>query len=198
MRCIAGILAGYGYNVKLRSSLGSKTRTDYLRTLKHTFIVITTDVDGCPGTEVLVDFNFDENFEVAKPTQRYAKLLEHVPDVLVSTSHNLKDVLQMLCSEMHQCFDCQGQYIPPWREYSSLLTKWFPIRCHDMSVLEDICSASESEDDENVFLSPTSVLPSVHTVSHHPVKGKAQMLPRQLSNVLQSSRIANRMDCLGL
>jgi hypothetical protein len=104
---------------------------------------------------VLVDLDFRQHFEVAKPTLRYGKLLECVPDVLVATEDTCHAVLQLLCAEMQQCFACQGQFMPPWRELPSLLSKWIPQRFNDVSVLEEISSASEEDDD----LSPMSVLP---------------------------------------
>jgi uncharacterized protein (TIGR01615 family) len=205
LKCVAGNLATFGYNVKLRSALGSRTRTDCLRMLKHTFLVVAATVDGrsgkpqarCSicfdgsrltaavtpaGTTVLVDLDFRQNFEIAKPTLRYGKLLESVPDVLVATEDTCHAVLQLLCAEMQQCFTCQGQFLPPWRELSSLLSKWLPQRFNDVSVLAEI----SSEDDDD--LSPTSVLPQC----------KPSRPFKKAADVTCTRPLATRMDMLGL
>lgn len=61
---------------------------------------------------------------MAKATPSYMRFMEAIPQVLVSTEAQLRQLVKILCREMHEAFVKHGASIPPWRGKESLLSKW--------------------------------------------------------------------------
>ena len=74
----------------------------------------------------MVDPIFKEQFEIAKPTARYAALLASLPDVFVGPLEHVIPLVSFLCSEIAAAFREEGALLPPWRQASSMLSKWRP------------------------------------------------------------------------
>ena len=74
---------------------------------------------------------FRDQFEMAKATPAYMRFMEELPEVLVSTEAQLRQLVKILCREMHEAFVKQGASIPPWRGKESLLSKWRLPRLSD-------------------------------------------------------------------
>ncbi|KAL8133036.1 hypothetical protein AgCh_008481 [Apium graveolens] len=115
----------------------------YNASLCHTSWVTTTD---CPAgeyeyigvtpnsrdmmngdgskTRLIVDIDFKSQFEVARPTAAYMKLLGSVPILFVGDSHKLNKVITLLCSAAKQSFRDNNIYIPPWRTITFMQSKY--------------------------------------------------------------------------
>ena len=65
-------------------------------------------------------------FLVAAPTPRYAALQRLLPQTFVGSRQQLGHVVEWVCREMEHSFREQGQALPPWREWTSMRTKWQP------------------------------------------------------------------------
>lgn len=88
---------------------------------------IPTDDLIAAGTErepLIVDPCFRDQFEMAKATPSYMRFMDALPQVLVSTEPQLRQLVKILCREMHEAFVMHGASIPPWRGKESLLSKW--------------------------------------------------------------------------
>jgi PDDEXK-like family of unknown function len=77
-----------------------------------------------------VDPFFRDQFEMAKATPSYMRFMDALPQVLVSTEAQLRQLVKILCREMHEAFVKHGASIPPWRGKESLLSKWRLPRLH--------------------------------------------------------------------
>lgn len=75
-----------------------------------------------------MDLQFHEQFEIAQPTERYARLLAEVPRVFVGTEEGITVLVTFLCREMSDAFRKQGHTLPPWRQADAMLSKWRPRR----------------------------------------------------------------------
>jgi hypothetical protein len=73
---------------------------------------------------LIVDSDFQGQFEMAKPTRDYQAVLAAVPKIFVGTEHRVQQLVKLLCREMHRNFLEQGSSIPPWRSRESFLAKW--------------------------------------------------------------------------
>ena len=67
---------------------------------------------------------------MAKPTTRYATVMDAVPGVFVGLESHLQTLVKLLCVEMHRAFTTQGASIPPWRSKESFLSKWKVPHAH--------------------------------------------------------------------
>lgn len=61
---------------------------------------------------------------MAKATPQYLRLIQALPEVVVCTPSQLRQLVKILCREMHEGFTRGGICIPPWRSKDSLLSKW--------------------------------------------------------------------------
>lgn len=61
---------------------------------------------------------------MAKATPQYSRLIQSLPQVVACTESQLRQLVKILCREMHEVFTRRGISIPPWRSKDSLLSKW--------------------------------------------------------------------------
>ncbi len=74
----------------------------------------------------VVDLSFKEQFRIAKPTPRYQRLLECLPEHFVAPEASVAPLVNFMCHEMAQAFSATGVVLPPWRQTMSMLSKWAP------------------------------------------------------------------------
>ncbi|KXZ44491.1 hypothetical protein GPECTOR_67g332 [Gonium pectorale] len=129
---LVSILSALGYKCSLRTALGGGDGADCLRNLRHTFITCETPAGSAgPGRRYIVDPQFKEQFIIAKTTARYAAILAAIPSVFVGPEEHLCLLVNFLCTEMSTAFRQLGSVLPPWRQASSMLSKWKPRKSLD-------------------------------------------------------------------
>ncbi len=75
-----------------------------------------------------------EQFIIAKTTARYASILAAIPQIFVGPEEHLVLLVNFLCTEMNAAFRQLGSVLPPWRQASSMLSKWKPRKSVDEPV----------------------------------------------------------------
>ncbi|XP_062098952.1 uncharacterized protein LOC133804847 [Humulus lupulus] len=85
------------------------------------------------GTRVIIDMEFRSQFELARPTQSYTKLIEALPSFFIGTEEKLGNVVTLLCSAAKESLKESGLHIPPWRKATYMLPKWFSENCKKVS-----------------------------------------------------------------
>eukprot|EP00878_Enallax_costatus_P002300 GHUV01002475.1.p1 GENE.GHUV01002475.1~~GHUV01002475.1.p1 ORF type:complete len:344 (+),score=116.81 GHUV01002475.1:340-1371(+) len=128
---LASRLALVGYNISVRTALGGGPSC--FRNLRHEFLSVT-GTDEYKETELIVDPNFKEQFEIPQPTATYRAVLNMVPQEFVGTASRLVPLVQLLCAEMAASFEAMSLTLPPWRRAQSMLSKWLPSRSRDISI----------------------------------------------------------------
>lgn len=135
---LADTLRKLGYPVKLRTALGGGWGGACLRNLRHSFLAVTLNPGSASTspttTTVLVDPRFREQFEIAHPTPRYARILAEVSGELVAPAERLSKAVDLLCAEMAVAFATTGTPVPPWRQPAAMLSKWQPRRSEEVDV----------------------------------------------------------------
>lgn len=71
-----------------------------------------------------MDIDFKSQFELARPTEAYKKLLGSVPSVYVGDSNKLNKVITLLCSAAKQSFRENDIHMPPWRTINFMQAKY--------------------------------------------------------------------------
>lgn len=139
---LADTLRKLGYPVKLRTALGGGWGGACLRNLRHSFLAVTLNpaspATSPATTHVLVDPRFREQFEIAHPTPRYARILAEVAAELVAPAERLSKAVELLCAEMAVAFATTGTPVPPWRQPAAMLSKWQPRRSEEVDVSRDV------------------------------------------------------------
>ena len=124
------VFEDHGYEVCLRTALGGGQGVDCLHNLRHNFLVIRPP--GKPGeASFIVDIEFQAQFQVAHATSTYQSLVDNMEGEFIGTEQKLRSVIQFLCEEMALAFREQDVGLPPWRQTSSMLSKWCPRRSAD-------------------------------------------------------------------
>ncbi|KAI6694419.1 hypothetical protein NL676_022129 [Syzygium grande] len=71
-----------------------------------------------------VDLCFAGEFEIARPTSRYARLLRSLPEVFVGTGDELKRIAKVMCCEAKRSLRSRELSVPPWRKSRYMTNKW--------------------------------------------------------------------------
>ncbi|PON76306.1 hypothetical protein PanWU01x14_037240 [Parasponia andersonii] len=86
------------------------------------------------GKRVIIDMDFRSQFELARPSSSYKKLIETLPSIFVASEEKLENVVSLLCSAAKESLKESGLLIPPWRKPSYMLPKWFSENCKKFSL----------------------------------------------------------------
>lgn len=129
---LADSLTQQGYLVRARRAVGGGEGATCLHNLRHEFLTVLLPGEGFT---FIVDPHFAEQFEIAKPTDRYSALLACLPAVLVIPEEHIQPLVTFLCAEMSSAFKASSAVLPPWRQASSMLTKWQPRKSLDVPIV---------------------------------------------------------------
>ncbi|CAN8245221.1 unnamed protein product [Cochlearia groenlandica] len=80
---------------------------------------------GGEHNRYIVETNLAGEFKIARPTKRYASILNQVPRVFVGTPQELKPLVKIMCHEMRRSMKHVGIHVPPWRRNGYMQAKWF-------------------------------------------------------------------------
>ncbi|XP_010247442.1 PREDICTED: uncharacterized protein LOC104590465 [Nelumbo nucifera] len=72
-----------------------------------------------------VDVDFAGEFEIARPTAHYEKLLELLPRVYVGRSEQMRRIVRLMCDAAKRSLKSKGLHLPPWRKNRYMQAKWF-------------------------------------------------------------------------
>lgn len=74
---------------------------------------------------LLVDINFQAEFEIARPTDEYAAIWQLLPPIFVGSAERLKQIIQIMSEAIKQSLHARGLHLPPWRKLPYVKAKWF-------------------------------------------------------------------------
>ncbi|CAL1397986.1 unnamed protein product [Linum trigynum] len=118
---IAGRLRNAGYNsgicrTKWRSSPDIPSG-------EHTFLdVIDNSKRG--EVRVVIELNFRAEFEMAKASDEYSRLVRRLPEVFVGKIERLTSVIKILCMAAKKCMSEKKMHMGPWRKHRYMQAKW--------------------------------------------------------------------------
>ncbi|OVA08665.1 Protein of unknown function DUF506 [Macleaya cordata] len=72
-----------------------------------------------------IDVDFVGEFDIARPTEQYSKLLKVLPRVYVGRSEELKQIVKLMCDAAKRSLKCRELYLSPWRKNRYMQAKWF-------------------------------------------------------------------------
>mmetsp|Transcript_5552 Transcript_5552/g.7501 ORF Transcript_5552/g.7501 Transcript_5552/m.7501 type:complete len:284 (-) Transcript_5552:292-1143(-) len=92
-----------------------------------------------PSERIIVEPFFREQFEVARPTESYLRILAALPQSFFGTQFQLSALVEFMSERMSESFREQGMGTPPWRQGGNMLTKWDLNDAHlDTNILASI------------------------------------------------------------
>eukprot|EP00890_Picochlorum_soloecismus_P005498 jgi/Picsp_1/594/NSC_00591-R1_protein len=129
---LATRLSTVGHRVHLRNAIGGGNGSNCFRNLRNVFLIV--EAEDVFGEDYVVEARFKDHFTISHPTERYAGVMNVVPEEIVAPASAIKPLVQLLCYEISLAFDTQGLSLPPWRHPKSLLSKWLPAKLHDVDM----------------------------------------------------------------
>ncbi|CAI0407476.1 unnamed protein product [Linum tenue] len=126
---IAGRLRNAGYNsgicrTKWRSSPDIPSG-------EHTFLdVIDTTSSKIGEVRVIIELNFRAEFEMAKASDEYGRLVRRLPEIFVGKIERLASVIKILCTAAKKCLSEKKMHMGPWRKHRYMQAKWLGT-CRD-------------------------------------------------------------------
>ncbi|KFK39834.1 hypothetical protein AALP_AA3G294100 [Arabis alpina] len=121
---VASFLRELGHDAAVCTSKWSSTSK--LTAGSYDFIdVVYKPPNDLPAVRYFVDLDFASEFEIARPTRQYARVLQLLPQVFVGKEHNLRTIVRESCDAAKRSLKSCGLSLPPWRRSSYLLHKWF-------------------------------------------------------------------------
>ncbi|KAK8711738.1 hypothetical protein V6N13_147005 [Hibiscus sabdariffa] len=130
------------------SSSGGLTAGNY------EFIDVVQSASPTRQHRYFVDLDFASEFEIARPTSDYLRLLQYLPRVFVGKSEELKTTVKVMTDLAKRSLKSRQLSLPPWRKNRYMQNKWFgPYR-----------RATNQIQAHNNPLNPATIQPPVNTV----------------------------------
>lgn len=73
---------------------------------------------------MIIELNFRAEFEMARSSQEYLKLVAKLPEVFVGKVERLRNLVKILCGACKQGMKEKKMYVAPWRKYKYMQAKW--------------------------------------------------------------------------
>ncbi|KAJ0244345.1 Uncharacterized protein HA466_0189940 [Hirschfeldia incana] len=124
-RKLMSLLRELGHNAaicktKWKSSGGGLTAGN------HEFIDVfyTPIATSSQTVRYIVDIDFKSQFEIARPTAQYVRVLQSIPAIFVGRGEDLKRILRLVCDAARVSLRSRGLTLPPWRKNRYVQTRW--------------------------------------------------------------------------
>lgn len=122
-RSVMKHLRSNGYNAALCKSrwdhAGSFPGGDY-----EYIDVVFAGLDGSQE-RIIVDIDFQSQFEIARPTSQYKHVYQALPAVYVGITDRLLQILNLMAEAVKRSLKKKGMFLPPWRKPEYVKAKWF-------------------------------------------------------------------------
>ncbi|XVE51347.1 hypothetical protein DITRI_Ditri02bG0033100 [Diplodiscus trichospermus] len=90
---------------------------------EHTFLdVIENSRKG--EVRVIIELNFRAEFEIARASEDYNRLVQRLPEVFVGKTERLNNVIKILCLAAKKCMKEKKMHMGPWRKHRYMQAKW--------------------------------------------------------------------------
>ncbi|KAK1354026.1 hypothetical protein POM88_047282 [Heracleum sosnowskyi] len=81
--------------------------------------------DDPKSCRYFIDLNFVSDFEIARRTSQYERILRALPNIFVGKSENLKQIVRIMSDGARRSLKSQDLHVPPWRKNRFMQSKWF-------------------------------------------------------------------------
>ncbi|KAL3580889.1 hypothetical protein D5086_018724 [Populus alba] len=91
----------------------------------YEFIDVVPSKSSTLQNRYVVDLDFASQFEIARPTSQFLKLLHSLPRVFVGRSEDLKTIVKSISDASKRSLKSRELSLPPWRKNRYMQNKWF-------------------------------------------------------------------------
>ncbi|XP_057433434.1 uncharacterized protein LOC130726215 [Lotus japonicus] len=92
---------------------------------EHSFLDVIDNTNSKKGVvRVMIELNFRAEFEMAKGSEDYNRLVRKLPEVFVGKVERLSNVIKILCMAAKRCMKEKKMHLGPWRKHRYMQAKW--------------------------------------------------------------------------
>ncbi|KAI5055886.1 hypothetical protein GOP47_0029407 [Adiantum capillus-veneris] len=124
-RTVMSCLQMRGYNAAI-----CKTKWDHLCGIpagdyEYIDVLVPDALQSKCSIRLLVDIDFESQFEIARPSDEFLAILRFLPPVFVGRAERLKRIVKIMSEATKQSLRVKGLHLPPWRKPAYMKAKWF-------------------------------------------------------------------------
>ncbi|RVW95924.1 hypothetical protein CK203_025819 [Vitis vinifera] len=92
---------------------------------EHTFLDVVHNSSAKKGeVRVIIELNFRAEFEMARASEEYNRLIRRLPEVFVGKVERLHTLVKILCMAAKKCMKEKKMHMGPWRKHRYMQAKW--------------------------------------------------------------------------
>ncbi|EEF50854.1 uncharacterized protein LOC8288057 [Ricinus communis] len=120
---VSGRLRNAGYNSAICKSKWRSSPD--IPSGEHTFLDVIDNSSSKKGEiRVIIELNFQAEFEMAKASEEYNSLVRKLPEIFVGKVERLNNVIKILCLAAKKCMKQKKMHLGPWRKRRYMQAKW--------------------------------------------------------------------------
>lgn len=93
-----------------------------MRTGEHIYLEVVED--GNSNNRVIIELNFRAEFEIARASEKYKRLVRRSPEVFIGKAEKLRELIKILCDAAEKCMKEKKMHLGPWRKCRYMQAKW--------------------------------------------------------------------------
>ena len=78
---------------------------------------------------VIVELNFRAEFEMARGSEDYNRLVRRLPEMFVGKVERLSNIIKIMCMAAKKCMKEKKMHMGPWRKHKYMQAKWLATPC---------------------------------------------------------------------
>ncbi|KAL7000407.1 hypothetical protein U1Q18_001555 [Sarracenia purpurea var. burkii] len=94
---------------------------------EHTYLEVMENSSSKKGETrrvVVIELNFRAEFEIARASEGYSRLIRRLPEAFVGKPERLRSLIRIMCSAAKKCMREKKMHLPPWRKHKYMQAKW--------------------------------------------------------------------------
>ncbi|KAJ4797408.1 DUF506 family protein (DUF506) [Rhynchospora pubera] len=121
---ITELLRQAGYNSAFCKS--KWRRSTEIPSGEHSYIDVVVEFKNYNKKPIrfVIELNFRAEFEMARASNEYRKLVNTLPELFVGKSEKLRNVIKVMCESAKKCMKENKMYMAPWRKHEYMQSKW--------------------------------------------------------------------------
>ncbi|KAB2612526.1 hypothetical protein D8674_034842 [Pyrus ussuriensis x Pyrus communis] len=92
---------------------------------EHTYLEVLDNSSKRGEIRVAIELNFGPEFEMARASENYNRLISWLPEVFVGKAERLRALIKILCGAAKKCMKEKKMHLGPWRKHKYMQAKWF-------------------------------------------------------------------------
>ncbi|KAM7276278.1 hypothetical protein ACFE04_018144 [Oxalis oulophora] len=110
---------------------------------EHTYLEVVDKSKKCE-IRVVIELNFRAEFEIARASDDYQRLIRRLPEVFIGKSERLRNLIKILCGATKKCMKDKKVHLGPWRKHKYMQAKWFGT-CERVTIVRPLPVRSSSD-----------------------------------------------------